>query len=367
MGRWASKVGAAALLLIVIIIGIPLGFMLWSQIAPQLQTIITQPMQVAPAQTQQTAQQVAPPGKIYGQIQDIDTGTALGGTSAKVDIIDPADLTKPLETVTVDTSTKTFVSGLLYEPGRRLLLHIYSTEGNGYYDEIKEIVVPSNYAMIGNEYRYYVGVFGLKQRAGASEINFRLLDPTGATLSSATGSTAGSAGSYSAGAKTFDLTLSISLSAYKRSWGRPMPYINSRYERINLVPVVWIAFNNTAISATKLTNEGWIPVTSTAFTGWLVFYKPLSEVVSTQTSLGSTTVRIPIDASSLPSGAAFKIYVWIADLQNEADAKAGVGWSSITAYGAFSGHGVTSPLGGVFQTAGGQPTNPWLQAVITVP
>ena len=320
-------------------------------------------VQIQPTQ-QQPQQPQAPPGKLQFQVQDVDTGAALGGTNAKIDVIDPADLTKPKETITVDTNTKVATSALLYQPGQRLILHIYSSEGNGYYPADFEVVVPSTYTVSQNQYIYFLGSFALKQRVAAGDVQFTLF--AGATaLSSATGAADGAQGSYTAGAAVFDLTIQINLRTYRVAWGKPVTYINARFEKVTLQPVVWIAFNNTAISQTRLTQAGWIPVTSTAFTGWIAFYKVLSPVESTQTSLGSLTVQVPIDTTSVGSGKKVLIYVWIADMQNPDDARAGISTSALPAYGAYSGYGLTTFLRRGFQTSGTAPANPVLQALIT--
>ena len=322
---------------------------------PQIPTQVIQPPQ----------QPVAPPGRIQFQVQDVDTGAALGGAgNTKIDIVDPSDLTKPKETITVDTATKVATSALLYQPGQRLLLHIYSGEGDGYYPAEFEVTVPSSYTMVGNQYVYFLGAFALKQRVSPASIQFTLF--AGATpLSSATGASDGNLGSYVAGSKIFDLTIQINLNAYKAAWGRPVSYINARFEKVTLQPVVWIAFNNTAVSQTRLTQAGWIPVTSTAFTGWIAFYRVLSPVESTQTSLGSLSIPVPVDTTSIPSGSKVLVYVWISDMQNPDDARSGIPTTALTPYGAFSGYGLTSFIRRGFTTVGSAPANPVLQAIIT--
>jgi len=338
----------------------------WMFFAGHVQLFGVQQPQVQP-QPQPQAQPQAPPGRIQLQVQDIDTGAALGGTNAKIDVIDPADLTKPKETITVDTTSKIGTSALFYSPGQRLLLHIYSSEGNGYYPATYEVVVPSTYTLQGNQYIYFLGAFGLKQRIAAANIAFTLFSGAN-VLSSATGSTPdSSADVFTAGSKIVDMSLQINLNSYSSSFGRPIDYINARYEKIQLKTVVWIAFNNTAISTTALTSQGWMPVSTTAISGWLVFYKVIDPVESSQTQLGSANIPIKLDGTSLPSNTYVKVYVWAADLQNPSDAAAAVSWSALTPYGAFSGYGLPGPLGAGIKTSGGAPTSPLLQAVVKVP
>jgi hypothetical protein len=327
---------------------------------------IQQP-QVQPQPQPQVQPQQAPPGRIQLQVQDALTGVALGGTNAKVDIIDPADLTKPKEIITVDTSTKIATSALFYSPGQTLLLHIYSTEGSGYYDQVYQVTVPSTYTLQANQYVYFLGAFGLRQRAAAASVSFTLFSGA-AVLSSATGNAPdNTADLFNAGNKVVDLTLQINLQSYSTSFGRPVDYINARFEKVQLRAVAWLAFNNTAISTTALTAQGWNLVSTSAVTGWLVFYRVLDPVESSQTQLGAASIPIKFDATSIPTGKRVLVYVWVADLQNPADAAAGVGWTSLTPYGAHSGYGVTSPIGRVFQSSGGAPTAPLLQANIVVP
>ncbi|MDW8074110.1 MAG: hypothetical protein RMJ28_07775, partial [Nitrososphaerota archaeon] len=151
--------------------------------------------------------------------------------------------------------------------------------------------------------------------------------------------------------------------AYRVAFGDNVDYIDARYQRITLKPIVWIALNQTGVSSTEFINRGWNPVTTTAVTGWLVFYRVIEPVRSTQTALGSLSLPVRVDASSLPTNARIRFLVWIADLQNEDAARSGVGTTSLPAYGGYSGYGLTSPLGFAFQSSGGSPTNPLLAAV----
>ncbi|MEM4269973.1 MAG: hypothetical protein QW223_07645 [Candidatus Caldarchaeum sp.] len=333
-------------------------------VLPMVREFVTSPTTPSTPPSQQPQQPQSPPGKLQLQVQDIDTGSALGGTNAKIDIVDPADMSRPKETITVDTTTRVATSALLYQPGQRLLLHIYSTEGNGYYPADFEITVPSTYTLSGNQYIYFLGAFGLKQRVAPTSVKFTLF--AGATsLSSATGAADGSQGSYTAGASVFDLSVQINLDAYKNSWGKSVTYINARFEKVTLQPVVWVAFNNTAVSPTRLTQAGWTPVTSTAFTGWIAFYRALTPVESTQTSLGSLSIPIPVDTTSVGSGKKVLIYVWISDMQNVDDARAGIATSALTPYGAYSGYGLSTFLRRGFTTSGSAPASPVLSALIT--
>ncbi|MEM2066448.1 MAG: hypothetical protein QXH59_08205 [Candidatus Caldarchaeum sp.] len=362
-----KRSGAPLLAGFVVFVSVLLAIVVAAYIVlPMVKEFVTSPTQ-PPIQppSQPPPQPQAPPGKLQLQVQDIDTGAALGGGgSTKIDVVDPADLTRPKETITVDTTTKVATSALLYQPGQRLLLHIYSSEGNGYYPADFEITVPSTYTLSGNQYIYFLGAFGLKQRVAAASVKFTLF--AGATaLSSATGAADGSQGSYTAGASVFDLSVQINLDAYKSAWGKSVTYINARFEKVTLQPVVWVAFNNTAVSPTRLTQAGWTPVTSTAFTGWIAFYRVLTPVESTQTSLGSLSIPIPVDTTSVGSGKKVLIYVWISDMQNVDDARAGIATSALTAYGAYSGYGLTTFLRRGFSTSGSAPANPVLQALIT--
>ncbi|MGC8974129.1 MAG: hypothetical protein ACP5KY_08005 [Thermoproteus sp.] len=339
----------------------------WHFFGGQLPAAIQQPQQTVVAPQAQTQ---APPGRLQLQVQDVDTGSALSGdgssTWVKIDIVDPADLTKPKEVVQVDTSTKVATSGLFYNPGQRLLLHVSSNVGNGYYPAVFEVVVPSTYTLQGNQYVYFLGAFGIKQRAAAAGVAYTLF--RGATvLSSATGSAPdGTADLHSAGTKVVDMTLQINLNDYRVSYGRPVDYITYKFDRTQLRLVAWIGFNNTAISATALTALGWTPVTSTAFTGWQVYYKVLDPAESSQTALGSLAIPIKMDATSLASNTDVKVYVWVADLQNPTDAASGISWSSLPAYGAYSTYGISSPIGRAFAVSGSTPSSPLLQAVIRV-
>ncbi|MEM3447263.1 MAG: hypothetical protein QXP38_00055 [Nitrososphaerota archaeon] len=314
-------------------------------------------------QPQPQPQPQTTPAKISVVLQDIDTGSGIAGSC---DVIDPADMTKPLETISI-TSGSGESARSTYVPGQRLQLHCY---GSNYYPAVFDIVVPSSYTLAGSSgstyYVYPVGVFGLKGRSSADSAVFSLY--YGATLlSDGDGDTRDTTpGSFTPASKIFQVNLQINLMQYSKAFGRPVEYINARYEKITLRPVVWIAFNQTAISSASLTSQGWIPVSTTALTGYLVFYKVLDPVESSRTALGSATIPIQIDASSLAQNSHLKIQVWIADMQNPSDAAAGVGTTTLTAYGAYSGYGI-SPMGFPFTTSAGAPANALLEATATIP
>jgi len=330
-----------------------------------LQQMPVAPQQPAqPSQPQQTG--YAPAGFIFGQIQDIDTAAALA--SAKVDVIDPAS-NKLLETITADSNGK-FTSVNVYEPGKSLILHIYST---GYYDKEFTVTVPSTYTLVSNSYYYPLGVFQLKKRVTADSISFKIQDPTGTTLGSADGDTAQTSGfgSYSASSTSFNLMLLISVTGTTSqpvAFGEPVPYITPQLAKETLRPVVWVAFNSTAINLEKLRSAGFERMEN-APNNVLVVYKVLDPIETNKINTAQTmTITIPVDTSSIASGSKVAMLVWIADLQRPADAAIGVKISSLTAYGPYSGYGVTTPLGQGY-TAPSSSTfgssDGWLRVLIT--
>lgn len=323
----------------------------------------TQPSQ-PPSQPQQPG--AAPAGFIFGQLQDIDTAAPLA-SSGKVDVIDPASM-KLLETITTDANGK-FTSTNVYEPGRTLLLHVYYP---GYYDKTFTVTVPSSYTLVSNSYYYPLGVFQLKKRVDGTSLSFKLLDPTGSSLSSATGSAAAAGwGTYTATSTSFNLQLLVSVSgtvAQPVAFGYPMPYITSQLQQEELKTVVWVAFNSTAINLDKLRSAGFERMQN-APSNVLVVYKVLDPIETNKVNTASTiSVNIPVDTSSIPSGTNLGILIWIADLQRPADAAIGVKMTSLTAYGPFSGYGVTTPLGQGYtapSSAAFTSSDGWLRVVVT--
>lgn len=343
-----------------------LGFIVANMFLPYIQNWLKPYAQIPQPPVTTT---VAPPGgqacPLYGIVQDADTAAQLGASNTKIDVIDPNDWSKPKETITVATDTTTYTSSLLYLPGQQLYLHVYSTEGNGYYDALIPITVPSTPSLIGQTNKYFLPPITLKQRAAGSNINLLLYSPTGSVLSSTTDSNAGSQGTYTAGAKQFSLKVGISLGAYSCAYGIPMPWLTSSYQRVERKAVIFIAFNMTSVSASALTAEGWTPINNPP-TGFLVFYKFIDGVSSTKNSLGSVTYNIPVDTSAIAASSKLRIQVWVQDLEMPGDAPIGVSSGAPSSVGAFSGAGVTSIIGRSYALdSSNKPTGQSLDAVIT--
>jgi len=305
--------------------------------------------------------------QITGVVQDFDTGSSLGGTSAKVDVIDPNAWDKPLETITVDTTAKTFTSAKYYLAGEVLYFHIYSTEGNGYYDSLQGPLTVPSVSTGGTTPKWDLGTFYLKNRVAAGGLSMVLVSPTGTSLSSGTGSAAGSLGQYTATGKSFTLKVNIYLSAYSVHWGAPMETLGTLapYPRETRQLVMWIACNNTAVSQSALTARGFIPISNQP-PGWFVMYMVLPEVKSDRSTLGSATVDMPIDTTAVAANKNVSFYVYFADLQKTLDASAGVYDGAPTAYGAFSAYGLTAlmPATGYYQTSSNVPNGAWLSVKI---
>lgn len=317
------------------------------------------------AGNQPTTQLIGAP--IYGTVNDNVTGASLGGTSAKIDVINPGSLSRVAETITVSTTSKTFTSSGFYTPGQTLILHAYSTEGNGYYDSVQTITVPSALTSInGGAQVYSIGKLYLEQRVTAANVNFLLYSPTGATLSSGTGAAAGTAGTYTASTTSFQLSYAITLSSLSVGWGVPEPTLSSSFVQQTRVAVGWLAINNTAVSSSQISNDGWTSINNPP-QGWLVFYKVLPPVESTSSKQGGMTPDyFTVDTSSIASGKHIGVDMWFQDLQLPADAALGTSDGAPTAYGAYSGYGLASVIGTGYTTnTSGDPTSPLLSAVIT--
>jgi len=288
------------------------------------------------------------PAPIYGQVQDQITSGPLGGTAAKVDVINPGALSKALETVTVSTTAKTFTAANFYTPGQQLLLHVYSTEGNGYYDGLFTITVPSQLTITGNNQVYSVGILALTNRIAATGASVFLYSPTGAPISSTTNiNTAGptnGGGTYTATTKTFQLKWSISLTSLSVGLGLPLPSLSSTFAQQTRVLVAWLGFNSTAVNAGQIQGAGWALI-STQPSGWLVFWKQINPVQSTSVTYGQFNDQFTMDTSSIASSTKLGVVIWLQDLGLTTDSQIGVKDSAPTAVGAFSAYGLTSVLG----------------------
>jgi len=346
VGWKAGKAAGIGVLILAVFIAVLAAFL----VAPFIQQLLTpqavQQIPAAPAPQQPAQPQpagYAPAGFVFGQIQDIDTAAALA--SAKIDVIDPSS-NRLLETMTADSNGK-FTSANVYEPGRALILHVYST---GYYDREFTVTVPSTYTLVSNSYYYPLGVFQLKRRVAADNLNFKIQDPTGTTLASADGDTPQAAGfgTYTATSKSFNLMFLISVigtTSQPVAFGQPVPYVTPQLAKEQLRPVLWIAFNSTAINLEKLRSAGFERMENSP-SNVLVVYKVLDPIETNKINTAQTmTITIPVDTSSIPSGSKIAMAAWIADLQRPADAAIGVRITSLTAYGPYSGYGVTEPLG----------------------
>ena len=345
LGWKSGKAGGLGILMLAVFIAVLAAFLVAPYVQQYLQPQAVQQMPVAPQQPSQPQQTAyAPAGFIFGQLQDIDTAAALA-SSGKVDVIDPTS-NKLLETITTDANGK-FTSNRVYQPGQTLLLHCYYS---GYYDKEFQVTVPSTYTLVSNSYYYPLGVFQLKKRVGADSISFKIQDPTGTTLGSADGDTAQSSGfgSYSASSTSFNLMLLISVTGTTSqpvAFGEPVPYVTPQLAKETLRPVVWVAFNSTAVNLEKLRSAGFERMEN-APNNVLVVYKVLDPIETNKVNTAQTmTIQIPVDTSSISSGTKLAMAIWIADLQRPADAAIGVKISSLTAYGPYSGYGVTTPLG----------------------
>jgi len=323
----------------------------------------------------------APSLQVMGVVQDLFTHTALGGTNAKVDILTPGVYSSAIESITVSTSTKTFTSVLPYAAGTPLVLHISSTEGNGYYDAFYPVTVPSNVYIGANAQQFYwlspTGAsagspFYLENRVASTGLSMTLTNSTGYAVSSATGATAttntypvpsqaGASGFFSAQSTSVVMTINLYLGDLNVGYGVPMSVITPSLEYQTRQLVMWLAVNNTAVNAATIQGSGWQLVPNYAV-GYYVFYMPLNPVQSSPTTYGSFSIQTTFDTSAVASNKNITIGVWLADLQNPDDAHAGVYDPAPAAKGASSQVGLTAllPATGYIRLASGAPTGPWL-------
>jgi hypothetical protein len=322
------------------------------------------------------------PLQVMGTIQDFYTHASLGATNAKVDILTPGVYTAALEQITVSTSTKLFTSTLQYPPGTNLLLHISSTEGNGYYDAWYPVLVPSSVYTYSNTQYYWLAptgalpgsAFFLKNRVAS--LSFTLTNSTGSQLNSATGSTQGSTTAYTtsggvtlasgsgyfvAQTTTPTLTIYIYSNTLSTEYGTAMSVITPNMAFVTRQLVLWMAVNSTAVNAGTITSAGWTLVPSYAV-GYLTFYTPIPPIVSTVTAYGSWSITTTIDTSSCVSGKNTTVGFWIDDLQSTIDASSGIYDAAPTAKGASAQVSPSAllPATGYIRLSSGAPTQPWI-------
>lgn len=304
--------------------------------------------------------------KISGAITDAATGGTLGATTT-VDIIVPSitGWTKPYESPT--QSSGTWTSANTYPPCTNFFLHVASTAGNKFYDNLfgpyttgMGAIQP---AATSNCVNCVWGVpnLSLWQESTAANEKWQLVDSLGVSCGTANG---GSADAHtavqagSAGANTLLLSLTLTLAGTSAStvtaYGVPMPWITPTLAppgapgpgTTTLGLTAWYATNRTVGNA-WIQQNGWTPTSQQpAPTIGTLFYRTLPAVYSSKTGGGTLTLQIPLDLTNGPgAGKRVQTAIWITDNQLPTDSATAVPDGAPSAQGAFS---TTGPSANAF-------------------
>ena len=294
---------------------------------------------------------------LTGQIQDAQLGSALGATTT-IDVIVPAinGWSKPWESPTQTSSTYTTRQNM--PSGTVFYLHVVSTAGNRYYDQLfGPYTAGRSPWLVGstttcNNCVWSQGTtLGLYQMTNTNNVRLQLTDSRGSLCASATAAASSTQSTDTAGmgAVTMVLTLNIQVSGTTSTsvtnYGVPMPIITSTLGppgppgpgSSTLQLVAFYATNQTTGDA-WISQNGWTTTTTqrSPATG-TIWYKVLPAMISTKTGGASMTVQIPLDLTSGPgAGRRVQTALWISDLQLPSDSAQASPNGAPTAYGAYS-------------------------------
>jgi len=265
--------------------------------------------------------------------------TGAGITTGKIDIANPSDLSKPLESA-ITSTTSFYQSSGFYSPGTSLWIHGYVT---GDYDNVQTYTVPASVSVVSSSQVYVLGTMTLDKRSTA--VSETLTNPDGSVTTSSDIGVGAAVGTYTATSKTSVFDLTARATTVSSAYGYPMPWVSSSFAQLNLVAVQWIGFNKNTIVSSDITGNGWTPINSPP-TGTLVFYKVLAEIdTPTSGSIGSKSSTVTVNTSPMAGGSTLQFAVWTTDLQNTADLPFGVADGAPAAYGASSAVGLATTYG----------------------
>lgn len=346
-------------------------------------------------------------------VQDAWSGDDLqDDTSADVniDIFDPTDHSRVIETIDYDASTDNGEpSAGYFAQGQRLLIHVAAdhdpTNGAEYYDEWYMLTVGGALTILRppndigtstgtvqiSEYAYGTVVQGVTSSGGtywvvspalkvygriaADGVDFNMVEPDGSLSTSSTsdGDTAvtfaaqgSQSTSYDAatGTKQFSFYLTAVMSNLNLVYGRPMIVLNSNppYDFAVKYTAIWVAWNSTALTRETTTGVGFSPVT-TQPTGWWVVWKTLptignglggqgiSAIYSSRSTLGYERWEIKMDTTNIADATEIAMATYIGDLQFPASVAVGSADGAPSAYGGASQIGPDTTLGIEYATA----------------
>lgn len=338
-----------------------------------------QPGNTYTATTTATAQ--APGAGLQLQFQVKDKMGAALTANTLVDIIMQSDLSQSGNRENLAIAAAAQASVKFYGIGEALYFHVYSTNGNRYYDSwfkgtvgignhITQLVpdLPACTTTTATWHEEDIGTIGLsgnpgavqvytlptmmlKQQTTAANTNFNIQTPTGTSMNSGTGTAVVAGGAYSGtGASNYtaagtqsSFKVVVSLGSVSTVWGEPMLTISSSlpYTLQARYATLWFAINTTAIVQSFTQASGWC-TTGIQAPGYTTFFRYVGAVESTQTDTGFGTWSLPIQ--TVTAGQVYGVGIWIRNLQLPTDVAQGTNSAAPTAYGAVTAYGIVATI-----------------------
>jgi hypothetical protein len=367
------------------------------------------------SQTQTAAQSTPAPSGVNSYllefigVQDAFSGTDLhSATHTDIVIFNPADHTRALETISAAANAQ--ISAGFYIAGQKLLVYVWSdvdpaneagrgaTHGDEYYPEWFTVTIggavnilrppdspgtgtnpeaqiqelPYGQCTLGGTATagyYWVVSPALKlyPRALNTVVTMNVQNPDGtlslaAAADAATGHTFATQGSqsrtYTATGKQFTVKLVLNIANLALVWGRPTILLSSiaPYNFQCKYPVLWVAFNSTALQRDYTQGTGFAPIT-TQPVGWWVVWQTIptqggiGAAYSDLSNTGSVTISIRIDTSAITAATQLAMATYLGDLQTPGDAAVGSANGAPTAYGGIGNTGVDGVVGVTYAIA----------------
>ena len=286
--------------------------------------------------------------------------------------------------------------------GDNLFFHVYSTDGNGYYDRWfrvnnlqvgapVELMTPvwTDAQPIGSWAFSYISIGTVQYLAGATPYwifpTFPIIQQStaanvgyaaqwaGATTVTATGAAPtiyvpGAANCYTATGPTFKMKFEITTAAVSTSIGQPMLVLTSTLPRQfrALFFILWFSMNNTqCLDSDGPFVNGFhkVPFSSTVYS---VYYKVINPVISTQISGGDRAEEISMNTAPIGAGVGISVLFWCTDLQSPTDAAGGASDNLPIAYGGITAIGIGAIISANgFRYAAGVPGTECCYTIIT--
>lgn len=286
---------------------------------------------------------------VEGQLQDADTGAALGGTTATTDFIVSAgpnypgvnrpvvfdesqflpNLSKAWESITATGTNPVVTTRLSYYPGEIIATHSFTAtgigaQGGGYIDDYRLIKIPAvPTSGSSNQQIFSIGVIPLQQSVGAADLNIIVVSPSGSSIVATTANGVGSGGSFTGLEKNFVMDAQISVNRVSRHLGTPMKVIpsNNPFRIDTRYLVAWLGVNKTGGSEYVQAN-GWTKTDIQPLSGYTFFYRVLPSIDYTRQGVaGKISFLIPHYGADDAASVIRTYYLFVQPQQSVEDAK----------------------------------------------